>query len=144
MISSGVSLTVILAVSPENATIVCFGFSNQVIIRTNSRLTTVSWPSGLVHVAHRGICMPPFLTSLKIPIRRQERNCRVAIDAEHDRVDLIVNLKTADAPATKATFENTPNMQVERRQPCTGWLAPSIAGRVRVASIRRLRPAAVT
>jgi hypothetical protein len=71
-------------------------------------LTTVSWPSGLVHVAHRGICMPPFLTSLKIPIRRRERNCRVAIDAEHDRVDLIVNLKTVDAPATKATFENTP------------------------------------
>jgi hypothetical protein len=70
-------------------------------------LTTVSWPSGLVHVAHRGICMPPFLTSLKIPIRHRERNCRVTIDAEHGRVDLIVNLKTADASATKATFENT-------------------------------------
>jgi hypothetical protein len=59
MISSGVSRTVILALSPENATIVCFGSSNQGIIRTNSRLTTVAWPSGLVHVDHRGICGAP-------------------------------------------------------------------------------------
>jgi putative transposase len=57
--------------------------------------------------------MPPFLTSLKIPIRRQERNCRVAIDAEHDRVDLIVNLKTADAPATKGAWRD--NVFVERQ-----------------------------